>query len=153
MNTASKIATAWQEGRPIADIFQASPDAEFVLEDEECDFFWRRILVPVEELSFDQPLEIKPLPGEIPEEAANRWQRINDWIDISGGIKPALSECPILATLEDEGTLSLIDGWHRLVIAVLVHGQKNIEVLAGTSNPELLATLDDGVGHQIYSVK
>lgn len=73
-----------------------------------------------------------------------RFKRISDWIDIQhgGDVDSAFAESPPLAVRLPDGSLDLIDGWHRLTTAA-ARNFTNVLVLVG----EVTMTQQE-MGHQ-----
>lgn len=94
--------------------FEAAPDLEFVIFDEERDFVWKFIDLPIDAVGAD--LTFAPTKGCRPEDEEERFELVRTWME-SSGVESALRASPPIARMTDEAGLELVDGRHRLALA------------------------------------
>jgi hypothetical protein len=116
----------WNRGT-LVDPCVASPDAEYILDGEEFDWEWRLALVPVTAFGNQHLEQDKCRPGADAERERERLAIIRDWLIKSGEPTEAFKSSPLIGIWEND-RLSLVDGWHRLKVAVEDFG--NLEVWA-----------------------
>ena len=107
------------------------PDMEYVCETEEIlDLQWRLVGIPILSIFTEDELVRKTLPGETDNEAQERFESVRRWMEDQGA-ESALSQSPVLLFLDD-GDLTLIDGWHRCVVAHADFGMSEITAMIGS---------------------
>lgn len=95
---------------PVKDILTRSPDAGFILDQEEVLLPWVGVNIPVKFLSFDE--------NYIEEDDQIKFAAIKAWAAESGGLATALKDSPPLFLYDTRRfRLILLDGWHRLWLA------------------------------------
>jgi hypothetical protein len=101
----------YASGAPIVDVGERSPNAADILEPEEFDYDWRLCRVPVRDV---RHAVLSPEARE----TDGRIEEIQAWF-AEIGVEKALTEAPPLALiLPTSGRLMLLDGYHRLSLAV-----------------------------------
>lgn len=107
------------------------PDMEYVCHDDEIyDLLWRRVPVPILSIFPEDELVPRNLDGETDEEARERFGKVRAWMGGRGGPDAALQESPIILLLDD-GDLTLVDGWHRCVVAYRDFGATEVTAMVG----------------------
>lgn len=101
-------------GEVVEDPFTTAPDFEYVMCDEEADYIWRMVVLPIDAVGAD--LSLEATPGCTQEDEDERFERIRQWMS-EKGIVASLAECPPIARMTDKFGLDLIDGRHRLALA------------------------------------
>jgi hypothetical protein len=94
--------------------FDVAPDLEFVIWDEEQDFIWKFVELPIDAVGAD--LSFAPTNGCLPQDEDERFATIRTWMEING-VEKALRASPPIARMTDEEGLELVDGRHRLALA------------------------------------
>jgi hypothetical protein len=102
------------KGAPVEDPFATSPDLEYVIYDEEADYIWRMVVLPVDAVGAD--LSLEATPGCTQEDEDKRFELIRLWM-AENGVDAALKQSPPIARMTDEFGLDLVDGRHRLALA------------------------------------
>lgn len=101
---------------------KSCPDAEYILEDDEFDWKWRRCEVPTVELydyvksdwdTFFQGI----CPTESREQEKARCEKIVAWFNEVGSALRALRRNPIIVVIDGD-RIRLLDGTHRAALAV-----------------------------------
>lgn len=132
-------------GQPVADVYQRSCDAEFILDDDFGDnespvewaaLAWRECLVPV--ASLPDKYRFDTLEAHLSALRLDRWNTLDDelqrteaivdWVREVGGIQAALEQSPLLMTLR-KGEVVIEDGYHRLGVAVHCFGETHVRAL------------------------
>lgn len=134
------VPTWFDEGTLVEDAHALSPDVEFIFDGdfmdeegvEQGDLVWKKCSVPVSVFGPNFPATLSEYMKALPySESAQELKRLNDvrnWVRQCGGIEPALELCPILAKIDDSNPW-LMDGFHRLGIAMYEYGVKEVNVL------------------------
>jgi hypothetical protein len=144
----------FEEDSIIDDVYARSEDACCIFDDGVevdgvevgwSDIVWRECQIPVSAFGF--PLaslddHLGSLRNTTAEEQRQRGRGIADWVDGAGGIEQALATSPLLVTLR-AGVLQIEDGYHRLGVAVFVHGATTVRALCSDMSlrPRLAASL------------
>jgi hypothetical protein len=112
-------------GESVPDLELAAPDAPYILEDGEWDFDWRLVRVPAAILrplfpeTFNGGATLG-LSGTTVEAEAERFAAIQEWMR-QGGPDSQLEFSPPLMLLHPAtGALTILDGWHRTALGLLV---------------------------------
>lgn len=132
------VENLWRKGKPVTDIMQASPDAELHLEDEEFDYDWRLVMVPLSIFpNYDFP--------ESPEDTERR----NNYIRQNPSI---FRDRPLLIGLNYKtGILPLYDGHHRVVTAKEL-GMTHLPALIGVPHGSLNEIVNVGDYEDVASM-
>jgi hypothetical protein len=116
-------------GDAVDDPYKAAPDLEYVMYDEEVDYVWRMVVLPIDAVGAD--LSLEATPGCTQEEEDERFEKIRKWMD-EKGIIASLVDCPPIARMTDEFGLDLVDGRHRLALANQ-SGVKEVRMMLGAA--------------------
>lgn len=109
------------------DVLTRSPDAEFILEDDEPALEWREAVLPLSMfgdailavLSDTSSVGLPPtVSGYDHDYEVARMARIRGWMLLRGGAATALAESPVLVVIKNN-VPTILDGWHRLRVALL----------------------------------
>lgn len=120
-----QLGQDWFREGNVVDVFEAAPDAEFILEAEEIEREWRFCRIPsssfldVAGLDLSRFLE-DSCPNEPRESEVARCLDIEKWMADSGGAEKALRECPVIVVIDKAG-LDVLDGCHRIAVAMHRH--------------------------------
>jgi hypothetical protein len=116
-------------GEIVEDPFTTAPDLEYVIYDEEIDYIWRMVVLPIDAVGTD--LSLDATPGCTQEDEDVRFESIRQWMSVKG-VVASLADCPPIARMTDEHGLDLIDGRHRLALAHQ-YGLKEVRMMIGTA--------------------
>jgi hypothetical protein len=111
---------------PVPSIDERSPDAGSILEDEEIDYEWVELDLPLEAFPSLAKMDIR---GQTEHERRARIALVDEWMTERGGHERAMLESPALALLAG-GDLSLLDGWHR-GRALVIRGATTMRTCVG----------------------
>lgn len=114
-------------GDVVEDPFTTAPDLEYVMYDEEADYIWRMVVLPIDAVGAD--LSLDATPGCTQEDEDERFERIRVWMN-GKGVVASLTDCPPIARMTDEFGLDLVDGRHRLALAYQ-SGLKEVRMMVG----------------------
>lgn len=114
-------------GEVVEDPFTTAPDLEYVMYDEEADYIWRMVTLPIDAVGAD--LSLEATPGCTQEDEDVRFEGIRRWMSVKG-VVASLADCPPIARMTDEYGLDLIDGRHRLALAHQ-YGLKEVRMMLG----------------------
>lgn len=125
-STGRESLPEWfQRGRPLTRDDLDRLDASEFLSGKEFDYEWRLCKVPISVLPpYDQG-------GVTDEDRNERFRSIEDWYR-THGVEKALMTAPVVMLITLNGSIRLLDGWHRTeiarrqgaetVVAVVAHG-------------------------------
>jgi hypothetical protein len=116
-------------GEAVENPFKTAPDLEYVIYDEEADYIWRMVVLPIDALGADLTLEATP--GCTQEDEDARFALIRTWM-AGKGIEAALAQSPPIARMTDEFGLDMVDGRHRLALA-FQQGLTEIRIMVGAA--------------------
>lgn len=125
--------------RGLVQVDEASPDAEFILEPEEYDLEWALVELSAASLALICGTDLESfisnscMPLEV-EDERSRCDGIETWMRSCGGAAAALEACPPLFK-QDAGEMVLLDGSHRIAVAIHRFGLRVIPVVVGGLAP------------------
>lgn len=140
--TATGLPPWYQEGSLLthSDLFRL--DAAEFIEGDEYDYPWRLCRVPVALLepaaSWDEAVAgFLGRVGEKPEDIADEHERIDSirgWFE-QDGIEKCLEERPLVVLLTSDGSLKILDGFHRRAVAVHLYHATHVLAAVGLGDP------------------
>jgi hypothetical protein len=116
-------------GDVVEDPFTSAPDLEYVMYEEEADYVWRMVVLPIDAVGAD--LSLEATPGCTQKEEDERFERIRQWMG-EKGVVASLAECPPIARMTGEFGLDLVDGRHRLALAHQ-YGMTEVRLMLGAA--------------------
>ena len=116
-------------GVPVSEPWAGDDNFEAVLENDELEYDWRRIALPLAVVGATIDLSLDPNPGCDDADEAERFDWIREWGRESGTLAAALEKRPP-AVVMDEKKAAMIDGRHRLALAAQ-EGLAVIPVIVG----------------------
>lgn len=109
--------------------WQGDDNFEATLSEEEAEYDWRKITLPLSVAGIDLDLSCDPSPGCDPKVEAERFDGIRNWAREIGSISAALAIRPPAIVIDHTKAMT-VDGRHRLAIAAQA-GLIEVTVLVG----------------------
>ncbi len=111
-----EIHRLYTAGVPVTEPWAGDDNFEAVLENDELEYDWRRIALPLAVVGATIDLSLDPNPGCDDAGEAERFDWIREWGRQNGTLAAALEKRPP-AVVMDERKAAMIDGRHRLALA------------------------------------